>query len=105
MPRSGVGLIELLGGRLKLPTRKHKNRRVAVKSRAQHLGALYTQIDPTILNTGNGGLRNATQGGELRLAETLQLSDDPHRLTRSDIDALLGGNGLAHISVSDSHVG
>ena len=76
-----------------------------MKSSTKRFGPLNAQVDPTILNTGNGGLRNATQGGQLGLAKPLQLTDDPYRLTRGDVDALLGGNELAHISVSDSHVG
>ena len=77
---------------------------MAVKGGTQHLGPLNAQIDPTVLDAGNGGLGNPTQGRELGLAKTLQLTDDPHRLTRSDIDAFFCGDELAHISVSDSHV-
>jgi hypothetical protein len=33
----------------------------------------------------------------------LQLSNDPHRLTRSSVDTLPGRNELVHVSVSDSH--
>ena len=87
-----------------MPAREYKNRRVAVQGYAKNLGALNTQIDPTILNAGNGGLRNTAQGRELGLAQTLQLADDAYRLTRSDVDALFGRNEFAHVSVSDSHV-
>lgn len=75
-----------------------------MKGNPQCLSPLDAQVDPAILNAGNGGLGNAAQGGELSLAKPLQLTDDPHRLTGSDIDALFGGDELAHISVSDSHV-
>lgn len=95
--------LELLGGRLELPAGKYKNSRMAVESSTQHLGSLDSQVDATILDAGDGGLGNAAQGGELSLTKALQLTDDPHRLTRSDIDALFGGNEFAHISVSDSH--
>ena len=76
---------------------------MAVESSAQDLGPLYAQVDAAILDAGDGCLGNAAQGGELGLAKALRLTNDPHRLTRSDIDALFGGNELAHISVSDSH--
>ena len=94
-----------LGSRFELPAREDKNGRMAMQGRAKHLGPLDTKVDSTILDAGNGGLWNTTQRGELGLAETLQLANDPHRFTRSDIDALLGRNELAHISVSDSHIG
>lgn len=103
--RSGVGLNELLGGRLEFPAGKHKDGRMAVESSAQHLGSLYAQVDATILDAGDGRLRDAAQGGELGLAKALQLTNSPHRLTRSDIDAPLGGNELAHIRMCWSGVG
>ena len=95
---------ELLGGRLELPAWEYKHSRVTVEGSAQHLGPLNTQVDPTILDTGDCRLGNAALCRELSLTKALQLTDDPHRLTRSDIDALFGGDELAHISVSDSHV-
>lgn|GEM_PF-5333393 len=76
---------------------------MAAQSITQHLGALHAQVDPTILDAGDGRLRDAAQGGELRLAKALQLTNDPHRFTGSDIDTLLGENELAHVSRSDSH--
>lgn len=78
---------------------------MAVKGDAQCLSTLDAQVDPAIFNAGDGGLGNATQGGELGLTKPLQLADDAYRLTRGDIDALFGGVEFAHISVSDSHVG
>ena len=77
---------------------------MAVKGSAKHLGALYTQVDPAILDAGNGGLGDAAQSRQLCLAQTLQLADDTYRLARGDVDALFCGNEFAHISVSDSHV-
>lgn len=95
---------DVSGSRVELPAWKDKYGRMALQGRAQQLGPLNTKVDPTILDAGNGGLRDAAQGGELGLAETLQLADDPYRLTRGDINAFFGRNELAHISVSDSHV-
>ena len=77
---------------------------MTAKGSAKHLGTLYTQVDPTILDAGNGGLGDAAQGRQLRLAQALQLTDDAYRLTWGDVDALSCGDEFAHISVSDSHV-
>ena len=102
--RSGFGLNELLGGRFKLPAREYQNCWMAVQGGAKHFGSLHSKVDAAILYAGNGGLRNAAQGGKLSLAETLQFTDDPHRFTGGYINSLLGWDEIAHVSVSDSHV-
>ncbi len=76
-----------------------------MKGAAKHFGALNSKVDATVLDAGNSSLRDAAERRELSLAEALQLADDANRLTRGDVDALLGWNELAHISVSDSHAG
>ena len=76
---------------------------MAVQRNAKHLGALDAQVNPTIFDTGNSGLGDAAQGGELCLAEPLQLTDDAYRFTRRDVDAFFGGNEFFHVSVSGSH--
>jgi len=76
---------------------------MAVQRRCKNLCTLDTEVDPTGLDAGNGGLRNATEGRKLRLAQALQLADDSHRLARTDVDALFSRNELGHFSASDSH--
>ena len=70
----------------------------------QHLCTLNTKVDPTVLDAGNGGLRDTAERRKLRLAKALQLANDPHRFAWTDVDALLGGNKFSHLSVSGSHV-
>ena len=76
-----------------------------MQRRCQNLRPLDTKVDPTGLDAGNGGLRHAAEGRELRLAEALQLTNNPHRLARTDVDALFRSNELGHFSASGSHVG
>jgi len=77
---------------------------MAVQGGTQNLGTLNAQIDPAVLNAGDGGLGDAAQSGQLGLAEALKFTNDTHRLARGDVDALFCRNEVAHISVSDSHV-
>lgn len=93
------------GGGFQLPTREHQYRRMAAQGCAKRLGPLDTKIDAAILDAGDGRLRNAAQSGELGLTQTLQLTDDAHRFTGSDIDAIFGRDQLAHVSISDSRAG
>ena len=77
---------------------------MAAKRRTQHLGTLDAQVDATVLDARDRGLRNAAQGGQLRLAESLQLANDPYRFARRHVHTFLGWTEIAHVSVSDSHV-
>lgn len=78
---------------------------MATQGLGQHFRAFHAQIDPAVLDAGNGGLRNTAQGRELGLAQPLQFPDDPHRLAGRDLDAFPGWLGLAHVNGSDSHAG
>jgi len=54
---------------------------MAVKRAREDLRALDTQADAVSLDSGQRRLRNAAQVGELVLAKTLKLADDPYRFT------------------------
>lgn len=75
---------------------------MAAKRRREHLGAFNTEVDATILDTGNARLRNAAQLEELSLAESLKLANDAHGLTRGDRYAFLYWDEVAHIRISHS---
>ena len=75
---------------------------MAAQRRREYLGALNPEVDATILDAGNGGLGNATQLGELSLAESLKLANDASGLTRGDFYSFLGWAEVTHIRISHS---
>ena len=54
---------------------------MALKCVGKHLCPLNAQIDATVLNGGDRGLRNSRALCQLALAEFLKFAQDPHRLT------------------------
>ena len=66
-----------LGGLV--PAGEDQDGRMAVKRARKHLGALDAQADAVSLNSRQRRLRNAAQFGELVLAKTLKLADDPQQ--------------------------
>jgi hypothetical protein len=56
---------------------------MATQRSCQNLRTLDTEVDPTGLDAGNGGLRNATDGRELRLAKACS-----SRMIRTDSPGL-----------------
>lgn len=51
---------------------------MALQRPGKNLRPLNSQVNATILNGRNGGLGNASELGELILAELLQLANDAH---------------------------
>lgn len=79
-----------------LPARKDQYGRVATQGQSKGLRTFHTKIDATVFDAGNGCLRDATQSGQLDLAETLELTDNADGLAGRNIDAFFGRAEIAH---------
>jgi len=66
----------------------------------QHLGALDPEIDPAVLDRGQGCLGNPGQRGKLALAQFLQFAQDTNRLADRDFDAFFCGTKFFHFMIS-----
>jgi hypothetical protein len=64
-----------------LPTREDERCRMALEGAGKNLGAFDTEIHSAILDSGNSGLRNAREFGELTLAQLLEFAQDRNGLT------------------------
>ena len=71
---------------------------MAFEGARQNLGPLDAQVDSIVLNGRDGCLRNPRQLAELALGQLLEFTQDAHRLAHGDLDALLGGTKLFHLS-------
>jgi len=92
--RSVMGSGRGLGCRV--PAREHQHSQVTLECASENLRPLDAESDAIVLDGGEGGLGNASTLGELGLAKPLELTNDAHGLTDSDLDALLGGTKLTH---------
>jgi len=86
-----------------LPTWEYQHGRVATWRSCEHLGALNTKTNPVIFNCRERSLRDATQLGQLILAQALKLTQYANRFADRNLDTLLGRAKLFHFTVSDSH--
>ena len=68
----------------------------------EDLRSLDAQINPAILDSGNGGLRNARELGQLALAQFLKFVQDTHGLADADFYSFLGSTKSFHIKISGS---
>ena len=69
----------------------------------EDLRSLDAQINPAILDSGNGGLRNAREFGQLALAQFLKFTQDAHGLANADLHSFFSSAKSFHISSSGSH--
>lgn len=86
-----------------LPAREHEDCGMTPKCVCKYLRSLDAQVDPTILDSGNGGLRNARELGQLTLAQFLKFAQDTHGLADADFHSFLGSTKCFHIKISGSH--
>ena len=73
---------------------------MALKSTGKNLCAFDTQIYPAVLDSGEGGLRDTREFGELALAQLLEFAQDTERLTHRDFDSLFCWTKFFHFKVS-----
>ena len=85
------------------PTGKNKNGRMTFQCSCQHLCALNPKIDATVLDSGDRGLGNAGDFGELTLAQRLKLAHDSHGFSYRNFDSLFSRAEFFHLKPSDSH--
>ncbi len=88
------------GLKRKLPARKYENRGMALEGTGKNLSALNTEIHSTVFDSGNGGLRNTSEIGELTLAQLLEFAQDADRLADRNLNALLRRTIVFHIRTS-----
>ncbi len=50
------------------------------ESACEHLGSLYSQINPAIFDSRDGRLWNSGKVGQFILTKLLELSDNPYRI-------------------------
>jgi len=67
------------------PAGKYEYGGMAVESTSKNFGTLDPQIDSTILDCGNSGLRNAGKLRQLALAQFLEVAQDPYRFSNRDL--------------------
>lgn len=91
-----------LGGGLKrdIPAGEYEYCRMALEGTGKNLRTLNTEINSTVLDSGNGGLRNTGEFRELALAQILEFAQDTDRLTDRNLNAFLGGTIIFHIRAS-----
>ncbi len=72
---------------------------------SEYLCPLNPEVNPAVLDGGQGGLRNSCEFGKLALAKLLQLAKDTHGLGYGDVNALLGRTKLFQFRTSYSREG
>jgi len=75
---------------------------MAFESTGKNLCALDAEVNSAVLNSGNGGLRNTCEFGELTLAQLLKLAQNTDGFTDRNFNSLFGGTIVFHIRVSDN---
>ncbi len=75
---------------------------MALERSRKNLCPFYAEVDPAILDGGNGGLGNSSEFGKLALAQLLELAKNPDRFTHRNFDSFFGWTKLFHIMAFDS---
>src|SRR5258708_1643652 len=104
---SRVRLSAGLGRGLKrnIPAGEYKHCRVTLERACKNLCPLYAEVNPAILDGGNGGLGNAGEFGKLALAQLLELAKTADSSADKTFIPFLGGANLFHIMASGSGEG
>jgi len=99
----GARLCRRLKGNL--PAREDEYRRMTFERPSKYLGPFDPEINPTVLDGGQGGLGDSREFGQLALAQFLKFAKDTDRLAHRDFNSLLGSTEFLHISFSCNHEG
>ena len=83
-----------------LPTWKDEHCGMTLERLSEYLCPLNPEVNPAVLDGGQGGLRNSCEFGKLALTKLLELAKDTDRLAYGDVDSLLGRTKLFHFRIS-----
>jgi hypothetical protein len=83
-----------------LPAGKHEYGWMTLEGMGKDLCALNTLIHPTVLDSGDGRLRNARQFGQLALAQFLKFAQDADGLSHRDLNSFFCRTEPFHFMVS-----
>ena len=99
----GARLCRRLKGNL--PAREDENRRMTLERFSEYFCPFDPEINPTVLDGGQGGLGDSREFGQLALAQFLKFAKDTDRLPHRDFNSLLGRTELFHVRTSYSREG
>ena len=83
-----------------LPAWKDEYRGMTFERTSKYLRPLDPEIDPAILDSGEGGLGYPREFGQLALAQLLKLAKDTNGFARRDFDSFFGRTELLHFMAS-----
>ena len=73
---------------------------MTLEGASKNLCALDPEIHPTVLDSGNGSLRNAGEFGQLALAQLLEFTQDTEGLADRNLNSFFGKAIAFHLRAS-----